>query len=146
MTTLDEYLDLASRQRWRWGALPAGDCVQFGLGWASARIGRPLAAPLAYRDAAMAKAFLEAHGGLVGVVSEWMRANGFAPTAEPDDGDIGVAPMAAPFPNGELAEDGFEYGIARGSVVIRRSGWWIGKALRGYASASAEGIPAWRIK
>lgn len=136
MTTLDEYLDLASRQRWRWGALPAGDCVQFGLGWASARVGRPLAAPLAYSDAQTARAFLAAHGGLLGVVSAWCEANGFAPTSEPDDGDIGVAPMEA--------DD--RMNIAGACVVIRRGPWWLGKALRGYGSVAApQGIPAWRI-
>lgn len=134
MTTLDEYLDVASRQRWRWGR-PYGDCVQFGLGWASARIGRPLSVPLAYSDPETARVFLDAHGGLAGVVSQWCEANGFAPASDPDDGDIGVAPVERSDP----------MNIAGACVVIRRGPWWLGKALRGFGSVAAQGIPAWRI-
>lgn len=132
MTTLDDYLDSASQQRWAWGRM---DCVQFGLGWASARVGRPLPAPLDYRDARTAKAFLEAHGGLLSVVGQWCEANGFAPTSEPEDGDIGVAPIEAADP----------MNIAGASVMIRRGPWWLGKALRGYVGFSTHGIPAWHI-
>lgn len=134
--TLDEYLDIASRQRWYWGRIPAGDCVQFGLGWASARVGRPLSSPLIYRDAGAARAFLEANGGLVGVVTQWCKAHGFARTDEPDDGDIGVAPV----------EGAGNMNIAGACVVIRRGPWWLGKTLSGYGSVAApHGIPAWRI-
>lgn len=132
MTTLDEYLDIASRRRWSWGRM---DCVQFGLGWARARAERPLRVPLVYWDATAASDFLEPHGGLLAVVSEWMDAYGFSPTTEPDDGDIGVAPL----------DRSDRMNIAGAAVVIRRGPWWIGKALRGLCSVPAEGIPAWRI-
>lgn len=132
MITLDDYLDSASRQRWAWGRM---DCVQFGLGWVSARVGRPLALPLAYRDAKAAMAFLDAHGGLHGVVAEWMAANGFPPTDAPEDGDVGVVPVIDIDP----------MNIAGASVVVRRNCWWIAKALRGYVGLSVQGIPAWRI-
>lgn len=130
--TLDDYLDAASRQRWAWGVC---DCVQFGLGWASACAGRPLSTPLAYRDAETAVAFLEARGGLGAVVGEWMAANDFEPVSDPDDGDIGVAPL----PGTDRMS------IAGACVVIRRGPWWLGKTLRGFGSVRAEGIPAWRI-
>jgi len=132
VTTLDEYLDLASRRRWRWGQM---DCVQFGLGWAIERAARDLAAPLAYHDADTARAFLAMNGGLLNVVSQWMDAHGFEPTAEPDDGDIGVASVSGDDP----------MNIAGACVAIRRGPWWIGKAVRGLCSVGGESIPTWRI-
>jgi hypothetical protein len=132
VTTLDDYLDAASRRKWSWGKM---DCVQFGLEWARARSERPLRVPLVYWDAAAAAAFLEPHGGLLAVVSEWMDAYGFMPTDAPDDGDIGVAPI----------DRSDRMNIAGAAVVIRRGPWWIGKALRGLASIPSDRIPAWRI-
>ncbi len=132
MLTLDDYLDAVSCRRWSWGTM---DCVQFGLGWASARRGRQLRAPIVYQDPESGKAFLEDHGGLVAVVSEFMAANGFEPTLSPDDGDVGVAPV----PRADRMN------IAGAAVVIRRGPWWIAKSLRGIASVAVEGIPAWRI-
>ena len=90
---------------------------------------------LAYDTPRAAMLFLEAHGGLVGTVAEWMAENGFERTDAPEDGDIGVAP---------LPDDG-PLNIAHAAVVIRRGPWWLAKLLRGFASVTAQRIPAWRI-
>ncbi len=130
--TLDEYLDAQGGKRWRWGDC---DCVQFGLGWARERSGRPLKAFFAYRSRKDAEGALRARGGLLAIVRDWMAANGFPRVDDPEDGDIGIAPTPG------VGEDA----IAGYSIVIRYGPWWIGKTPRGIGSAGATEIPAWRV-
>ena len=130
--TLQDYLDLQAGRRFVWGE---SDCVAFGLQWARARTGRPLQAFFEYASRDQAAQAIAARGGLEAIVTDWMDRNGFAPTQDPDDGDLGLAP----------ARGGCDDSIAGCAVVIRCGPWWIGKAPRGIASVAAKGIPAWRI-
>lgn len=127
--TLDEYLNREGARRWLWGDV---DCVQFGLGWARERTGRPLTAFFGYHSRPAAEAALQARGGLESIVREWMATNGFPPTDEPDDGDIGLAHS----PRG---------GVDPVAVVIRRGPWWITREPRGIGGMDFGRIPAWRV-
>jgi len=130
--TLDEYLTAQSARRWSWGNV---DCVQFGLQWAKEASNHPLTAFRAYSGRSGAMAVLEAYGGLERIVRDWMDANGFPPVEQPEDGDIGLAPVE------RVGDDG----LAGFSIVIRSGPWWIGKTPRGIGSVAVEGIPAWRV-
>lgn len=132
MTSLDDYLAAQMGRRWRWGEV---DCVQFGLGWARERTGRPLSAFWSYQSREDAERLLRGAGGLGEVVGRWMRDNGFAATAAPDDGDVGLAPV----PPGALGA------VAPVAVVIRRGPWWMTREIRGVGGLHFEAIPAWRI-
>lgn len=131
--TLDDYLNAQGARRFVWGV---SDCVQFGLGWAREATGRPLAPFCSYGSRAEAKRALESRGGLERVVRDWMAQNGFAPTSDPDHGDIGLAPRP---PQSEDI-------IAGLAIVIRSGPWWVGKSPRGIRSVLAgKDILAWRI-
>lgn len=82
-----------------------------------------------------ADAALRARGGLRATVGQWMKANGFPPTDDAEDGDIGLAEVP------RFDEDA----IAGAAIVIRYGPWWLGKAPKGICSIPAVGIPAWRV-
>lgn len=128
-TTLDDYLAREGARRWAWGSC---DCVCFGLGWARAATGRDLTAFFAYASRSDAERALRARGGLEAIVRDWMARNGFQPTSQPEDGDIGLAPSPAG-------------GVDAVAVVIRRGPWWITREPRGIGGLNFERIPAWRI-
>lgn len=132
--TLDDYIDAEGKRRWFWGKC---DCVQFALGWARANTGRPLPAFFEYGSRGDAVRALQARGGLAAIVREWMALNDFALTAEPDDGDIGLARVPVP-----TAES-----VAPVALVIRRGPWWLTREPRGIGGAGTmlEVISAWRI-
>lgn len=131
--SLDEYLDAQSALRWRFGVV---DCGQFGLGWARERCaGRRLTPMSLYSGRAGAMAVLKARGGFEQLVRDWMTENGFLPTATPDDGDIGLAPV--PVSTSES--------VANVAIVIRRGPWWITREPRGIGGMEFGAIPAWRI-
>jgi hypothetical protein len=127
--TLDEYLEDQSRRRFSYGTV---DCVQFGLGWAREATGRPLAAFFAYGSRVDAERAVQARGGLESIVRSWMERNGFQPTDEPEDGDIGLAPVPAG-------------GVAPVAIVIRRGPWWITREPKGIGGMDFGRIPAWRV-
>lgn len=127
--TLDEFLERESSRMFVYGDC---DCVQFALSWARERTGRPLTAFFGYHSRPTAEAALKARGGLERIVREWMAENGFQPTDEPDDGDIGLAPS----PSG---------GVDTVAVVIRRGPWWITREPRGIGGMDFGKIPAWRV-
>lgn len=128
--TLDEYLTREGSRRWDWGAC---DCVQFGLQWAREATGRPLQAFFDYASRADAERALQARGGLETIVREWMSRNGFQSTDEPEDGDIGLAPVPA-------------NGVDAVAIVIRRGPWWITREPRGVGGMDFGKIPAWRVR
>lgn len=132
--TLDEYLEHQGSLRWFWGKV---DCVQFALGWARAKTGKNLPAFFEYGGRSEAMRALEARGGLAAIVQEWMALNRFAPTDEPDDGDIGLARVPVP-----TAES-----VAPVALVIRRGPWWLTREPRGIGGAGTmlDVISAWRI-
>lgn len=129
---LDDYLADQGKRRWLWGDV---DCVQFGLGWARARTGRPLTAFFGYNSRLAAERALQARGGLEAIVRDWMARNGFPPTDEPEDGDIGLAPALARHINW----------VDPVAVVIRRAGWWLTRERKGIGGMDFGKIPAWRI-
>ncbi len=136
MMSLDDYLATVFGQDWAWGAM---DCCFFGGDWVRARTGRDPLAPYRGRyDSAIGAARLIArHGGLVAMVGAEMQRCGFAPTSEPDDGDLAIVSMPG---TGEMS-------IAGASVVICRGAWMLGKAAgHGVAGMrAAEPLAAWRI-
>lgn len=127
--TLDEYLDAEGKRRWRWGSC---DCVQFALGWARAHTGRPLPAFFDYSSRDDAMRALHARRGLAAIVREWMTMNGFEPVTEPEDGDIGLAPVPVVL-------------TAPVAPVIRRGPWWLTREVRGIGGGALEVTSAWRI-
>ena len=85
-----------------------------------------------YASRADAERALQARGGLEAIVRDWMARNGFPPTDEPEDGDIGLAPVPAG-------------GVDAVAVVIRRGPWWITREPRGIGGMDFGRIPAWRV-
>lgn len=136
--TLAEYLERAGQKRWKWGEV---DCGQFGLGWVRERTGQPLPALFDYSSQDDLLAALQANGGLAAVVSRWMETNGFRPTLDPDDGDIGLAPIR----ERRGARLSPIEGLAPVAIVIRFGARWISQESRGIGGLEFEGIPAWRI-
>jgi hypothetical protein len=128
MMTLDDFLDLHAKRPLVWGE---SDCVQFGLQWAKERTGRPLTAMFDYHSQKQAISALRARGGLERIVPDWMGRNGFRPTETPDDGDVGLAPVAS--------------GVDPFAVVIRYGPWWISREPKGIGGMQFEKIRSWRI-
>ena len=131
--TLDDYLADQAGRRWKWGSV---DCVSFALEWARAKTGRTLTPFCDWASRDEAAAILSAGGGLQTIVARWMAENGFAPTDDPKDGDIGVVPVA--FDGAGLPVD-----VA---VMIRKGKFWIGKTPKGIASALVKSAPAWTLE
>ena len=88
-----------------------------------------------YASRADAERALQARGGLEAIVRDWMARNGFPPTDEPEDGDIGLAPALARHINW----------VDPVAVVIRRAGWWLTRERKGIGGMDFGKIPAWRI-
>lgn len=134
MVTLDEYLQDAMRQEWKWGKM---DCCAFAGGWIKAATARDPFGDFrgSYATAGRAKRILRGKS-LVEIVSQTMEKHGFEETKAPEHGDIGIL---------LLGEPGEGLRVAGASVAIRYSTWWIGRSVHGIAGTREDAVAAWRV-
>ncbi|EHK56894.1 DUF6950 family protein [Allomesorhizobium alhagi] len=138
---VQDYLQAASRQRWRWGGGASGwdgdDCTLFVANWAFELTGRDPGVGIrgSYSTEEEAVRIVLRAGGFACFIDQQLRPTGWIRiAAEPRDGDIGVV-LAPTLPDGVL----------KPAPVVRAGGLWVGRSVRGQVAREFKTVEVWRF-
>ena len=134
---LNAFLARERRKPWSWAS--GQDCTLWVADWVMACSGRDPAAAYRgrYASADEAHELIKREGGFMPIIGYEMDRLGFARTAAPRDGDVGIvsAPVA-------MAERMPVVGTIAG---IHQGGRWWCRGLRGLHHCDLPLVTAWRI-
>jgi hypothetical protein len=134
--SLDDYLEDADEQPWRWGHV---DCVMRPANWIVARTGEDPAAAYrgTYSTQTGAWRLVMRAGGLVTLVGPHLERLGWRRTDDPDSGDVGIVLAAVDQPGGGHS--------MRPVGALRYGPWWSVRGENFIAFARLETVAAWTL-